>query len=158
MTNETHDPNLQSWIESANRPDSDFPLQNLPVCKYYKGNDLQIGIAIGDFILDFEPFYNSFLADGFEKVDLELAASPKVRAGLIGALSVDAKESEGARRVIGRRGEGVQEGRNGHGVTPTIGGAGECRTRSLGSPIRPDAFEPVASAAVVGQQTRQVGA
>ncbi|MBK8810283.1 MAG: fumarylacetoacetase [Acidobacteria bacterium] len=93
MTNETHDPNLQSWIESANRPDSDFPLQNLPVCKYYKGNDLQIGIAIGDFILDFEPFYNSFLADGFEKVDLELAASPKVRAGLIGALSVDAKES-----------------------------------------------------------------
>ena len=28
--NETHDPALASWIESANLPDSDFPIQNLP--------------------------------------------------------------------------------------------------------------------------------
>lgn len=27
---ETHDPKLESWIESANNPSTDFPLQNLP--------------------------------------------------------------------------------------------------------------------------------
>ena len=27
---ETHDPSLQSWVESANDPSTDFPLQNLP--------------------------------------------------------------------------------------------------------------------------------
>ena len=28
--NETHDPALASWLESANAPGCDFPLQNLP--------------------------------------------------------------------------------------------------------------------------------
>ena len=28
--NETHDPALRSWVESANASDSDFPIQNLP--------------------------------------------------------------------------------------------------------------------------------
>ena len=30
--NETHDQNLKSWVESANAPDTDFPIQNLPFC------------------------------------------------------------------------------------------------------------------------------
>lgn len=29
---ETHDPNLESWVESANDPGTDFPIQNLPLC------------------------------------------------------------------------------------------------------------------------------
>jgi len=53
--NETHDPNLKSWIESANDPNTDFPIQNLPLCAYEVG-DLQpglgIGFVIGDKILD----------------------------------------------------------------------------------------------------------
>jgi fumarylacetoacetase len=53
--NETHDPNLKSWIESANSPDTDFPIQSLPLCAYEVG-DLQpglgIGFVIGDKILD----------------------------------------------------------------------------------------------------------
>jgi fumarylacetoacetase len=28
--NETHNPELSSWVESANDPATDFPLQNLP--------------------------------------------------------------------------------------------------------------------------------
>ncbi|HMS42911.1 MAG TPA: fumarylacetoacetase [Pyrinomonadaceae bacterium] len=32
--NETHDINLKSWIESANAPDTDFPIQNLPFCSF----------------------------------------------------------------------------------------------------------------------------
>jgi fumarylacetoacetase len=26
----THDPDLKSWVESANEPGCDFPIQNLP--------------------------------------------------------------------------------------------------------------------------------
>ena len=36
--NETHDQNLKSWIESANAPDTDFPIQNLPFVRYKFGN------------------------------------------------------------------------------------------------------------------------
>jgi fumarylacetoacetase len=54
--NETHDPNLKSWVESANDPNTDFPIQNLPFCGFeYPGSDggLGIGVAIGDKVLDF---------------------------------------------------------------------------------------------------------
>lgn len=53
--NETHDPNMKSWVESANDPQSDFPIQNLPFCVYEFGDTepvLGIGFAIGDKILD----------------------------------------------------------------------------------------------------------
>jgi fumarylacetoacetase len=53
--NETHDPNLKSWVESANDPNSDFPIQNLPLCVYEFGETepvLGIGFAIGDKVLD----------------------------------------------------------------------------------------------------------
>ena len=50
----THDPNLTSWVESANRPDSDFPIQNLPYASFRKrGEDrIRVGVAIGDSVLD----------------------------------------------------------------------------------------------------------
>ncbi|MGB7068515.1 MAG: fumarylacetoacetase [Pyrinomonadaceae bacterium] len=53
--NETHDVDLKSWVESANSPDTDFPIQNLPLCVYEFGDTeplLGIGFAIGDKILD----------------------------------------------------------------------------------------------------------
>ncbi|MDQ3800543.1 MAG: fumarylacetoacetase [Acidobacteriota bacterium] len=53
--NETHDPNLRSWVESANAPDTDFPIQNLPFCYFDRSiSDGKggIGVAIGDYILD----------------------------------------------------------------------------------------------------------
>lgn len=45
--NETHDPNLKSWVESANDPNTDFPIQNLPFCLH----DWEIAVAIGDQLL-----------------------------------------------------------------------------------------------------------
>ena len=50
----THDPRLASWVESANKPDSDFPVQNLPlgVYKASTGERDRVGVAIGDNILD----------------------------------------------------------------------------------------------------------
>lgn len=43
---ETHDPNLKSWVESANDPQSDFPIQNLPFCQLLR-DDLPQSIATG---------------------------------------------------------------------------------------------------------------
>jgi fumarylacetoacetase len=50
----THAPDMQSWVESANALDTDFPIQNLPFGRF-RHNELepwQIGVAIGDRVLD----------------------------------------------------------------------------------------------------------
>ena len=52
---ESHDPALRSWVESANVPDTDFPIQNLPFGVFTRRGVSQrprIGVAIGDQILD----------------------------------------------------------------------------------------------------------
>jgi fumarylacetoacetase len=52
--NETHNPNLESWVESANDPATEFPIQNLPfgVFTHPRHESPRVGIAIGDQILD----------------------------------------------------------------------------------------------------------
>jgi len=52
--NETHDPSLTSWIESANSTDTDFPIQNLPFGVFSRKGDAErrVGVAIGDQIVD----------------------------------------------------------------------------------------------------------
>jgi fumarylacetoacetase len=51
--NETHDPALESWVESANVPGTDFPIQNLPFCIFRHGHaSPRTGVGIGDYILD----------------------------------------------------------------------------------------------------------
>jgi fumarylacetoacetase len=51
---QTHDPALQSWVESANDPATEFPIQNLPFGRFRRAGDLDwsIGVAIGDQVLD----------------------------------------------------------------------------------------------------------
>ena len=52
---DSHDPALQSWVESANDPATEFPIQNLPFGRFRsKGasGPLRIGVAIGDQVLD----------------------------------------------------------------------------------------------------------
>jgi fumarylacetoacetase len=51
-TDETHDPALTSWVESANGH-RDFPIQNLPFGVFSPRQQRpRIGVAIGDMILD----------------------------------------------------------------------------------------------------------
>ncbi|CAM3665126.1 fumarylacetoacetase [Polaromonas hydrogenivorans] len=53
--NETHDPALRSWVESANQATNDFPLQNLPFAVFRRqgsGEAFRGGVAIGEQILD----------------------------------------------------------------------------------------------------------
>ena len=52
---ETHDPELRSWVESANDPESDFCIQNLPYGVFRRkgsGESPRVGIAIGDCVFD----------------------------------------------------------------------------------------------------------
>jgi len=53
--NETHDPRIRSWVESANRAGGDFPVQNLPLgIGRRRGSSAppRVLTAIGDFALD----------------------------------------------------------------------------------------------------------
>ena len=55
LINETHDPALRSWIESANASQTDFPIQNLPFGIFRRCASLDAfrgGVAIGNEILD----------------------------------------------------------------------------------------------------------
>jgi fumarylacetoacetase len=50
----THAPALRSWVASANEPETDFPIQNLPFGVFAPTGQVagRVGIAIGDRILD----------------------------------------------------------------------------------------------------------
>jgi fumarylacetoacetase len=52
--NTTHDPSLTSWVASANAPDCDFPIQNLPFGVFSRKGESErrVGVAIGDQIVD----------------------------------------------------------------------------------------------------------
>lgn len=79
----THDPNLKSWIESANREDSDFPIQNLPYASFRKRGEerIRVGAAIGDMVLDVSQ------ALAIPSLSALMAMSRTERTGLRGHLS-----------------------------------------------------------------------
>jgi fumarylacetoacetase len=56
LIDETHDASLRSWVESAEDPSTDFPIQNLPLCCFERSHDghshAHLGVAIGDSVLD----------------------------------------------------------------------------------------------------------
>jgi fumarylacetoacetase len=91
----TRAPALRSWIESANDPSSDFPIQNLPfgIFSDEANPSPRVGVAIGDWIVDLDvlhrarliqcepvfarPALNSFIALGVEawrSVRIQLSA------------------------------------------------------------------------------------
>ena len=52
VLNETHDPALKSWVESAN-DGSDFPIQNLPFAVFRRPREpFRGGVAFGVAIVD----------------------------------------------------------------------------------------------------------
>lgn len=60
----THNPNLHSWVESANQADTDFPIQNLPFGVFQRSGSTdapRIGVAIGNQILDLTACYSAGL-------------------------------------------------------------------------------------------------
>jgi fumarylacetoacetase len=53
---DTHLPDLQSWVASANSPETEFPIQNLPFGRFRTKADAdwRLGVAIGDQVLDLQ--------------------------------------------------------------------------------------------------------
>jgi len=65
--NETHDPQQRSWVQSANAPGTDFPIQNLPFGVFRRADGSESfrgGVAIGDQILDLAAALNRGALDG----------------------------------------------------------------------------------------------
>lgn len=60
---QTHDPKLESWVESANDPSTDFPIQNLPFCSFIHPDEdvLVLGVRIGDMLVDLAPLHEAGL-------------------------------------------------------------------------------------------------
>jgi fumarylacetoacetase len=56
---ETHDREIESWVESANSAGTDFPVQNLPFGIFRRASGpATIGVAIGDLIVDIRDVAN----------------------------------------------------------------------------------------------------
>ena len=75
-TDATHDAELRSFVESANDPSSDFPVQNLPLGVFRRGGEgpARVGCAIGDRVLDLHASGERGLLRGLP-ADVEAACS-----------------------------------------------------------------------------------
>jgi fumarylacetoacetase len=97
MIDATHDPSLGSWVESANTPETGFPIQNLPYATFRNRGEerTRVGIAIGDMVLDAT---EAFDLTATERVmSLPRGARTEIRRLVSGFLS---KYSNGAERFL----------------------------------------------------------
>jgi fumarylacetoacetase len=80
--NETHNPRRRSWVESANDPGADFPLQNLPFGVFCRaGSEApRCGVAIGDEILDLGAAREAGLFTGTAAIAAAAASAPTLNA------------------------------------------------------------------------------
>jgi fumarylacetoacetase len=82
---ETHDPSLESWVESANEPHAEFPIQNLPYGRFSRGRgEPRIGVAIGDQVYELPEIasLNEFAGRGRNAArELRLQLSRSLRKG-----------------------------------------------------------------------------
>ena len=62
--NATHDAARHSWIESANEPGTDFPIQNLPFGVFRTGSHVRGGVALGSLIIDLAVLIDKRLLSG----------------------------------------------------------------------------------------------
>ncbi|TSE34964.1 fumarylacetoacetase [Tepidimonas charontis] len=83
MLNETHDPALRSWVDSAQREGTDFPIQNLPFASFRRrgrGEGWRGGVAIGDAIVDLAALHRVHPFEGQAAEALAVAAEPQLNA------------------------------------------------------------------------------
>lgn len=61
----THDSAAHSWLETANQPGCDFPIQNLPFCVFEASDAAAVGgIGLGDGVIDLGRLCQSGCIDG----------------------------------------------------------------------------------------------
>jgi fumarylacetoacetase len=81
--NETHDPGLTSWVDSANLEGADFPIQNLPFAVFrvrVSDEAFRGGVAIGDQVLDLARLAEARTFDSEINELLQLCAGPSLNA------------------------------------------------------------------------------
>src|ERR1043165_5428772 len=110
-TDETHNAELTSWVASANTPETDFPIQNLPFGTFseYHGNaSARVGVAVGNKVADISALHKLGLFEGMAATAaarcsepglnglMELGPEPRkaLRARLSEILRHDSKEHE----------------------------------------------------------------
>ena len=78
--NETHDPQLTSWVKSAHQAGTDFPIQNLPFAMFRSdsGESFRGGIAIGDQIVDLDEVAEAELFSGDAAVAVAAGTNPNL--------------------------------------------------------------------------------
>ncbi|WP_317930581.1 fumarylacetoacetase [Halioxenophilus sp. WMMB6] len=72
--NETHNPQLKSWLATANLAECDFPIQNLPFAEFRRAGSKESfrgGVAIGDQIVDLAALNHSGLFQGLDQKGLD---------------------------------------------------------------------------------------
>ncbi|RBP53800.1 fumarylacetoacetase [Arenicella xantha] len=77
--NETHNPDLKSWVTSANDSATDFPIQNLPFAIFRRKGEhdmFRAGVAIGDQIVDLSAAYQAGIFDAALAPVLETLTEP----------------------------------------------------------------------------------
>jgi fumarylacetoacetase len=65
-----------SWVESANDPGTDFPIQNLPFGVFVSPPTCSIGVAIGDRILDLSRCAETGLLSGLSQESIHACLAP----------------------------------------------------------------------------------
>ncbi len=84
--NRTHDPALQSWVASANSPQADFPIQNLPFAVLRRAGTSEVwrcAVAIGDQAFDLRAAGQLRLLPGLSDVLEEAILSTDLRALMV---------------------------------------------------------------------------
>lgn len=97
---DTHDPALRSWVESAHDAATDFPLQNLPFGTFRHEGEAQprVGIAIGDQVFDCLFAAREGLLDG---VDPSVRDALQGRA-LNGLMALGRADARAVRALVSR--------------------------------------------------------
>jgi fumarylacetoacetase len=125
---ETHDPARESWVESANDPASDFPIQNLPFGIFEERSaESRAGagracVAIGDRLIDLPGLRDAGLLDdlpravlhaiGQDRLNALMARTPRerqaLRRALVDLLSAGTRAPVDRLRAHLRAAEGVR--------------------------------------------------
>jgi fumarylacetoacetase len=157
VIDETHRADLRSWVDAANDPGTDFPIQNLPlgIVRRETGGTPMAAVAIGDEVMVLDVAVRLGLLTGLAReaaaacgggiLNPLMALGPNarraLRAGLVDTLRDD---SETGRRARSRASELLVKAANVEMLVPAAIGdysdfyASIEHARNLGSMFRPD--------------------
>jgi fumarylacetoacetase len=99
---ETHDPALRSWVDSANDPSTDFPIQNLPFGRFRRAGapEWALGVAVGDQVLDLKRAGLIDTDDMTALMQKGLEARRELRRGISRSLRQDSARRDALRSCL----------------------------------------------------------